>query len=91
MIDNCTSRFSVNWDQIEKLAKNWREADPFPHMVVDNFLDHDLALKLEDEFPDFDDSSWHQYQSALEVKKDMQQLESVSAKYLWSVQLSKLA
>ena len=42
---------------------------PFPHFIIDNFLNDDLANKLSDEFPDFDSPDWYDYNNPLEVKK----------------------
>ena len=59
----------INLKAVMKESKGWREATPFPYFVVDDFLDNDVARKLEAEFPSFDDSVWHEYNNALEVKK----------------------
>ena len=43
--------------------------EPFDHLVIDNFLPTDLANKLFDEFPDFEDSIWFEYSNSIEDKK----------------------
>ena len=43
--------------------------DPFPHFVIDNFLDESLAEKLSNEFSEFNSSDWYSYENPLEVKK----------------------
>lgn len=43
--------------------------EPFNHLVIDNFLPTDLANKLFDEFPDFEDSVWFNYNNKIEDKK----------------------
>jgi len=43
-----------------KNKENFQNAEPFPHIVFDNFLDTDLVLELRKSFPDYDDEiSWH--------------------------------
>jgi hypothetical protein len=51
--------------------QSWASVDPFPHLVVDDFLDADLALALSRDFPLFDDPVWHTYNNAIEVKKTL--------------------
>lgn len=42
---------------------------PFTHTVTDNFLDHDLAQKLSQEFLPYQDTNWYFYNNPLENKK----------------------
>jgi len=46
-----------------------RYDDPFPHFVIDNFLDESVAEKLSNEFSEFNSSDWYSYENPLEVKK----------------------
>jgi Rps23 Pro-64 3,4-dihydroxylase Tpa1-like proline 4-hydroxylase len=39
-------------------AEAWRTARPFPHVVIDNFLDEDIAAAVERDFPLQDDVEW---------------------------------
>lgn len=41
-------------------AEQYRAADPFPHGVYDDFLPHDLAVRLSESFPSFDSIEWIQ-------------------------------
>ena len=59
----------INENILQKQTHNWQNAKPFPHIIVDDFLDKDLAKKLEKEFPDFEEKIWHEYGNPLEVKK----------------------
>ncbi len=59
----------INLEEIKKASKTFIGAAPFDHCVVDNFFDHEFALKLASEFPDFDDSVWYTYDNAIEIKK----------------------
>ena len=39
-------------------ADEWRTAQPFPHVVIDNFLDADVAGAVERDFPLLNDIDW---------------------------------
>jgi Rps23 Pro-64 3,4-dihydroxylase Tpa1-like proline 4-hydroxylase len=52
-----------------KLQKEWREAQPFRHVVIDNFFDEETALKLAADFPNVSTDKGVFYNNALEVKK----------------------
>ena len=60
MIDVCA---------IEIAAEGWRDAEPFPYFIVDNFFEKDVAAQLEAEIPSFDSNIWHEYGNAIEIKK----------------------
>jgi Rps23 Pro-64 3,4-dihydroxylase Tpa1-like proline 4-hydroxylase len=51
----------------------WHEhfygSEPFDHLVIDNFFDANIADKLSDEFPEYESSTWHVYDNAIEHKK----------------------
>lgn len=51
------------------LKESFGQAAPFPHVVVDNFLDLELARKLDQEFPSLDSDLWYKYKNAIEYKK----------------------
>jgi hypothetical protein len=51
------------------MIDNWDSLDPFPHLVIDEFLDERQALQLASDFPAFDSPAWHTYDNAIEVKK----------------------
>ena len=59
----------INLESIKKASNNWLELKPFPHFIVDDFFEAEVAKALEAEFPNFDDSVWHEYGNAIEVKK----------------------
>jgi len=59
----------INLDSIKKASINWTNQAPFPHFIVDDFFEVDVAKKLEKEFPSFEDNVWHEYDNAIEVKK----------------------
>lgn len=42
------------WEEIPKLNREYAQAQPFPHFVVDDFLDESFSRKLLAEFPPFE-------------------------------------
>lgn len=56
---------------LESLAKQYASARPFPHVVIDNFLDDDFATQLKDHFPTPHENpqmTWHLYNNPIECK-----------------------
>lgn len=47
--------------RFETLASEYRGAAPFPHVVIDDFLDPDLAEEASAAFPIADDEIWIHY------------------------------
>ena len=39
---------------VESLGRQFRSNQPFPHLVLDDFVDPDYLRQLQDEFPAFD-------------------------------------
>lgn len=52
-------------------VNHWGSLDPFPHLVLDNFFDDELAQQLAASFPDYDSPVWHTYDNAIEMKKTL--------------------
>ena len=52
----------------QKLKSNWANSAPFNHIVIDNFLDADIASAVVKEFPAYESESWRPYHNALEIK-----------------------
>ena len=53
-----------------KLSKEFQEAKPFRHCIIDNFFEDITALDLSNEFPDYNDPNiWSVYRNAIENKK----------------------
>jgi Rps23 Pro-64 3,4-dihydroxylase Tpa1-like proline 4-hydroxylase len=44
----------INEQNWEALGKKFRNADPFPSICIDNFLDHQFVLELSRSYPEFD-------------------------------------
>lgn len=55
-------------NDLEGLRARYRSATPFPHIVVDDFLDPDVAALAMKEFPPLDRDSWNNYVHANERK-----------------------
>jgi len=53
----------------DTLVSQFRAAEPFPHVVIDNFLSAEVAEAVAGEFPAFDGPVWNEYNNAIEIKK----------------------
>jgi hypothetical protein len=59
----------IDYEKFKKLKrKDWVEAAPFPHVVIDNLFDKDYLLKVLEEFPGKEDVSWWKYDNIFEKK-----------------------
>ena len=47
--------------RIDGLAEQYRRAEPYPHIVIDDFLPADLAVELAAEFPNPESPIWHRF------------------------------
>jgi Rps23 Pro-64 3,4-dihydroxylase Tpa1-like proline 4-hydroxylase len=67
-----TSMFFLNPDYLDRLATNYRDtyrnADPFPHIVIDNFLPETFLERAIQEFPKPGASDWQKFDNVLEKK-----------------------
>jgi len=59
----------VNLPAVRAACKGFARAKPFPHVVIDNFLQHDWATALEREFPDYNSAIWYEYRNLVEIKR----------------------
>lgn len=50
------------------LSKAYQEAEPFPHIVIDDLLDQETLKEVSDSFPDPKDKAWWSYNNVLEKK-----------------------
>ena len=53
---------------LDSFSKNWQERSPFPHIVIDEFFDSDIAYALEREIDSSPSDAWLEYRNALEIK-----------------------
>lgn len=57
-----------SWTQnIKKLQESYSKAEPFEHIVIDDFLETTYAEKIFQHFPDIN-HTWHEYKNPIEVK-----------------------
>ena len=56
----------ISWGEKKNTFIN---AQPFDHVVIDDFFQEDIAEKLSQEFPPFDAPCWNYYSNAIEEKK----------------------
>src|SRR4051812_19537761 len=57
--ERCFPIDSYSYDDREVLAKTFAGADPFPHLVLDDFLNLDTAAA--EMFPGFEWDRWHRF------------------------------
>ena len=69
--------FFGHWiDEIDKIRHSFIQAQPFEYVVIDNFLQNEVAEHIFSEFPT-DFTSWHKYNNPLEVKYAFDNLEEM--------------
>jgi hypothetical protein len=54
--------------QLDELHETYRSATPYPHIVLDNFLEPGVAERAIEEFPPLDPEQWNNYLHANERK-----------------------
>lgn len=59
----------INPIDFSEKAPIWKSAQPFNHLVIDNFLTEEILDLVVSEFPSFNDSAWYVYDNAIEIKK----------------------
>lgn len=63
------SQYFGNWiNDIDELNNKFVNNKPFKHIIIENFLNDELAEKISNEFPLDFDNNWHKYYNPLEVK-----------------------
>ena len=63
----------------EKLKESYEKADPFPHIVIDNFLNTELANEISEMFPE-NMSEYHHYNNPIEVKYAYDNISNLNPK-----------
>jgi len=60
----------INIENLSKAFENFKEAQPFPYCVIDDFLQESTAINVASEFPEFDSESYNGiYNNPIEIKK----------------------
>ena len=66
--DESLDLFFGNWiNEIDNIRNSFIDAQPFEYVVIDNFLNTEVAENISMEFPT-DFTNWHKYNNPLEVK-----------------------
>ncbi|MEM7510043.1 MAG: 2OG-Fe(II) oxygenase [Bacteroidota bacterium] len=67
------------WEgQLKNLQKEYQGENPFPHIMLDNFLKEDRASEIHDSFPKVSDDGWIHYVHYNEKKHGLNKLEHFS-------------
>ena len=53
----------------EKIIREYHNSKPFPHLIIENFLDKKIANRISDLFPNYNEQYLHNYSNAIEEKK----------------------
>jgi len=67
----------TKWDsQLSQLSKQYKEAHPYPHIVLENFLNAQVLQECNDEFKKLNDSEgWINYTHYNEKKKGLNKID----------------
>lgn len=57
-----------NAKTISDLNKQFTTAEPYPHLIFDDFLDPELAEQIATEFPGLEEPVWYEYNNPIEKK-----------------------
>ena len=68
-------------ESAEELRHRFSSASPFPHLVLDEFLEPDLLRRLYDEFPSFDEQRAANELGHIRGKAVQEQISAISAAY----------
>ena len=67
-ITNCNNNIFGSWiNDPDKLSPLFNNAEPFEHIIINNFLKDEIANKISNEFPENLDN-YHKYNNPLEIK-----------------------
>mgnify|MGYP000626704851 CR=1 FL=1 len=72
--------FTKRFDTVEN-KKLFEDATPFPHIVIDNFLDDDALRSLLRNYPKIEDKSWWHYENPLEMKYAFNNVDELSSEF----------
>jgi Rps23 Pro-64 3,4-dihydroxylase Tpa1-like proline 4-hydroxylase len=64
VIEPYLSRLKLSLSRMQALSGAFAAAEPFPHVVIDHFLHHDLYAGLLREFPGPGDRAWERFDDA---------------------------
>ncbi len=61
--------------QLPSLNQRFNKNDPFPHIIIDDFIHEDISLNAANKFPGAKDEVWFHYDHYNEDKKGLSDLE----------------
>jgi len=64
-------------DELEELVTQYKTAEPYPHICLDNFLEENAAEKMLEVFPKVQDDGWIHYVHVNEKKHGLNKLELI--------------
>ncbi len=64
----------------------FQSAQPFPHIVIDNFLKYEIARDLFDKFPDAS-HEWYKYENVFELKRAQDDLSKIPQEHAFILML----
>jgi len=78
LINNCNNNIFNSWiNNPEELTNKFNNAEPFEHIIINNFLKQDIAEKISDEFPKNLEDYYH-YNNPLEIKYAYDDISNMS-------------
>jgi Rps23 Pro-64 3,4-dihydroxylase Tpa1-like proline 4-hydroxylase len=73
------SKIFGDWvNNIEELKKEFTSNQPFPHIVIENFLTEDCIESVHQDFPEYNEKTWWKYENPVEVKYANDRVSSFS-------------
>lgn len=69
----------INYPSIDEALKAYGKCGPFDHCVIDNFFDDLFAIRLANEFIDYNSPDWYFYNNPVEHKKALNSWEKFPA------------
>jgi Rps23 Pro-64 3,4-dihydroxylase Tpa1-like proline 4-hydroxylase len=74
-------------EKAEKLANQYQNASPFPHIIIDNFFPDEILEQVLEEFPSATQINWYRYNSPNERKLACSKEEEFGNKTLHFIHL----
>jgi len=76
---NFKSEFFGNWikESHSELTNKFTNAEPFPHIVINNFFSDDTIKKIIEEFPDQNQPMWFLYYNPIEHKRAINDISKI--------------
>jgi Rps23 Pro-64 3,4-dihydroxylase Tpa1-like proline 4-hydroxylase len=71
----------INDLEVEELSKKFTSSYPFHYIVIDDFLDLNLAKSLKENFPKPDQQTWWLYDNPLEKKLAFNKIENLDESF----------